>query len=421
MSLSRSKTVWKCRGGHFYLSMKDKRLEEAMVRVLQQLGLDPETPYHVEPFNAKLWISSMYRVTVENKGSDADISLFVKRFPQDLQRREFFESHMFFRNEMVAYTKILDAFIEFQRERGITEPVQFTPRCYLVECDGKDDIMVLEDLSTQGFSVPSCKKPLTLQDLHLLMHVLGQFHALSLAIKTLQPQRFRDIKSAVNETIWTDGHIEKASGPIFSQAAEEIYTISMQEKDLDSKYVVKLKDLAKNVVRRLQHVCRSDPGNEPWNVVTHGDLWSNNLLLKANGQARFIDLQQCRYGSPALDLSSVLFMSMDGPMRAEHGDALLELYYQSLSQFLQRLGVDPEQVFPFYVIEEQLRKYGFFGMGIGIVNIPHAMQGSSDDLQAEGDSTMTEAVNKERGEISEQCRQRMWDNLRDACDKGYLD
>ncbi|XP_069672985.1 uncharacterized protein [Periplaneta americana] len=402
--------------------MRDKHLKKAMASVFEQLELDPETPYRVEPYVANLWISSLYRVVIESADGRPAISLFVKLFPEDPQRLNFFDSHFYFSNEASAYTKVIAAFTEFQRVVGIMEPIQFTPRCYFAECNGDNDILVFEDLSTQGYSVPSCKQPMDLQNLNLLMQTLGQFHALSLAIKNLQPQRFADIRASVNETTWTDRRLKRIVPNLWDRAGREMLELLVQSEGPDSKYVVKLTDVVTNNSRSLQKISRADPENEPWNVMTHGDLWSSNLLVRSGQTLRFVDLQQCRYGSPALDLSSVLFLSMDGPMRAKYGDALLQLYHQSLSQFLQRLGVDPEQVFPFHAVEEQLKKYGRYGMGVGLLNIPHAMQESLEgELKLEGDMTMADAVSKERGQMSARCRQRILDNFRDVCDRGYLD
>ncbi|XP_069673457.1 uncharacterized protein [Periplaneta americana] len=401
--------------------MKDEHLERAMVAVLKKLGFDPKTQYRMETYIEKVWISCISRIVVEEQGDEGAVTLFVKTLP-DLKRQEFFGSRLCFSNEISLYTKVFTVFSDFQREKGIAEPIQFVPRCYFAECDGVNDILILEDLSPQGFSVPSYKQPLGLQNLRLLMQTLGKFHALSLAIKSVQPQRFRDIRAAVMEVMWISEVTEGSANKYFNKIGSDIFELLVQEEGPDSEYALKLRDFTAHVPQNMQQLTQTDPSNEPWNVITHGDLWASNLLyrqLPGSTELRFIDLQHSRYGSPALDLSSVLFLSMDGPMRAEHGDTLLQLYHSTLCQFLTHLGVDPEQVFPFCKVEEQLKKFGRFGVGVSLFNLPHALYKGSQQKSLEFDEIIT-VMEKEQNNLSPECRQRILDNLRDCVDRGYV-
>ena len=45
--------------------MRDTYLQEAMRVVLDKLGLEPDTPYSIEPVRANLWLSAAYRIRVE--------------------------------------------------------------------------------------------------------------------------------------------------------------------------------------------------------------------------------------------------------------------------------------------------------------------------------------------------------------------
>ena len=125
---------------------------------------------------------------------------------------------------------------------------------------------------------------------------------------------------------------------------------------LDEECSRKLEKLSSRNGRVLQEVSSTDPNNEPWNVVTHGDLWASNILLSADATSmRFVDFQQSRYSSPALDVSSVLFLCMDEPMRTDHAQDLINVYHKSLSDFLIVLGSNPD-LFPYDELKRQLAK-----------------------------------------------------------------
>ena len=125
---------------------------------------------------------------------------------------------------------------------------------------------------------------------------------------------------------------------------------------LDLEISRRLEPLSSRTGAVLRQLAATDPQNEPWNVLTHGDLWVSNILLSADSsRLRFVDFQQCRYGSPALDLSSVLFLCMDGPTRTSHTEHVLRVYHESLRTFLKELGSNPD-MFPFEELQRQLTK-----------------------------------------------------------------
>lgn len=75
----------------------------------------------------------------------------------------------------------------------------------------------------------------------------------------------------------------------------------------------------------------------------------------------FLDFQLVRVGSPVIDLSYFLYCCADRNV-LENFDFILQAYHSSLSDFLNDLGCDPEDVFPFKKLKEHWREFGKYGL-----------------------------------------------------------
>lgn len=77
---------------------------------------------------------------------------------------------------------------------------------------------------------------------------------------------------------------------------------------------------------------------------------------------RLVDWQISRYGSPALDILYYIFSATDKETRDQHFDNLLHLYYDALSKIVRRLGSDPDKLFTFNDLQNQLKVCGKFAI-----------------------------------------------------------
>lgn len=91
-------------------------------------------------------------------------------------------------------------------------------------------------------------------------------------------------------------------------------------------------------------VCESCARNEnDFNVILHGDAWSNNIMFKYddNGEvvdAVLVDFQICSYGPPALDVTYCLYTSSHNEVNELDWDMLVQCYYDELVLTLQKLN-----------------------------------------------------------------------------------
>lgn len=57
-----------------------------------------------------------------------------------------------------------------------------------------------------------------------------------------------------------------------------------------------------------------------------------------------------------------IFCCTQETLRARHYDTFMHIYHGSLSDFLRKLGSDPEKLFPYSALQDQLKRFGKFGL-----------------------------------------------------------
>ena len=141
-----------------------------------------------------------------------------------------------------------------------------------------------------------------------------------------------------------------------------------------------------------------------------------------------LDWQNCRYGSPIHDLVYFIFSSTDYELRAKHYDQLLKIYHESLKQLLDRLGGDTESQFPFTVFQQELKKFGKFGIVMASMVIPGSSTKNEDfpdmNYTSEGDTNDNPDAMKELFAAfaigNETTKHRMRAAVMDNINYGYL-
>lgn len=369
--------------------------------------------------------------------------------PENIGRRKTFRSENFFRNECNFYSKVVPHFMDFQQKRNIVEPIAFTdvPRCYAVYCDGQNDFIAMEDLFIYGFATVNRQDGLNLEQCKLLITTLGKFHAVSMAIKDQEPERFNEIINSVEVNLYM--HLLKMVY-ILNFSQETYYAEKFREwhepfvkdqilvaRDAISKeyggteYEAKMMNFTEfkpfcDTMIRLTH------SKSNFSVIGHGDCWIPNFLIRYEDKVPFspvetklIDFQSTRYASPVLDVSFFIYSGTQQGLRENHYNELIKDYYMGVTDMLRALGSDPEKLFPWSGFQQELKEYGRFGVGVAMESLPFSIMDDEDtpDLDAiEGDQAVP-VTNflKIRPIPSKEGRLRLADVFKHAIDQGYLD
>lgn len=80
-----------------------------------------------------------------------------------------------------------------------------------------------------------------------------------------------------------------------------------------------------------------------FNVLTHGDFWSSNIMFSYNCEKKLndlilLDFQICKWGSPAEDLLFFISISAAKDIRVKEFDNFISIYHERLVECLKVLN-----------------------------------------------------------------------------------
>ncbi|XP_031627333.1 uncharacterized protein LOC116343429 [Contarinia nasturtii] len=387
-----------------------ERIKTGLMKVLKSQSSLDNIKLSFEPGSKKgaNFMGEIYRIFYEDANDSENksqtSSLILKMAPRNLMRREKLRSRHIFLREIDMYDKVLSYFHGFQLSKGV-DPKEngFNeyPKCYSSISDDLSESLFLEDLLRRKFEMIDVRKePVTFDHMSLMLKALGKFHAVSFALKDQQPEKFKELANLAFEQYWT--MIDSGYSSFYLDALKRLTDILEMEKrsDLLEKFNNAAgRDHFSNILRMI-----SSEAAEPYAVICHGDLTTNNTMFCKDEQGKPIeiqlfDFQFTRYASPVIDLILYLFCSISTELRNQHYEEFLRIYHESLSDLVRRLGSDPQTLFPFERVLDQLRKIGVYSIYVGALLLP--ILGSDPDKLPDIDN---EASNKNCFQVAAESR-----------------
>ena len=89
------------------------------------------------------------------------------------------------------------------------------------------------------------------------------------------------------------------------------------------RYSKKIRDMSGKMIQLAEMTSRRR--EDRFNVLTHNDLWINNILFRSPDSVRFIDFQMLYYSSLGNDLQLFITSSLTPDVRRNHIDMLLKV------------------------------------------------------------------------------------------------
>uniref|UniRef100_A0A182QBF1 CHK kinase-like domain-containing protein n=1 Tax=Anopheles farauti TaxID=69004 RepID=A0A182QBF1_9DIPT len=302
-------------------------------------------------------------------------------------RREQFNAMIAFDRETLAYDRFLPTIYEYQREKGVlsaSDGFFHTPNCYYAHCDQitQESVIIMEDLRLREFRLWNKHNIIDYDHANLFMTHIGRLHAVSLAMKRDQPERFEQFKipNPFDVMLTADGPF---ANMIISQLQMVIDALDMK----DTIERVKMEKLKDTVFHEFDR-CGKAQLAEPYTVVGHGDCWTNNMMFRyEEGKPQEIvlfDWQMMRYVTPAQDLVYFIFCCTDEEFRLQYYDEMIDIYHRSLSTTLSKLQHNVNKLFPRSALDEQLRLFGRYGILMAMFLVPMMCTRNEDlpDIEA---------------------------------------
>lgn len=196
--------------------------------------------------------------------------------------------------EMDMYQQVLPEFKEILE--SINEDSNIFPLVLTV--DKSLDVIVLEDLMEKKYVMADRLKGLDMNHVLMALRKLARMHACSIVVDRKDPKVLKKFDTGFFTRKTDAFHIMFES--LCDAMIEEVSTWNGYEY-----YAEKLKNVRKNLIKNAQRAFDCDEGD--LQVLTHGDLWTNNLMFQYNESGFLtdcvlIDFQFTSMGSPALDL-----------------------------------------------------------------------------------------------------------------------
>jgi len=310
---------------------------------------------------------------------DKELSLYCKFLPDDEERNSKFNSFLLFEREVLVYNEIFPIFEEFQLQHGIdrNDKAGFWtfPKCYYANYDENcpsKSIIIMEDLTTENFIVKDKFIPSDFNHTAKLFEELAKLHGLSLAINIKDPKALEKFQSLRNPMCFTmQTELMKDIAPRNLSLIMKLFQDKNEHKIVEKLLPYK-NNLWNQIAERLDKAAQ-----QPLSVICHGDVWINNILYNYRdtnkdiiNEIKLVDWQITHNGSLGSELTYYLFTCVNYEVRKNRQEELIELYYSSMRQLLNKFSLDIEKVIPYETLKDQLKTFGLYAFGMSNFAIP---------------------------------------------------
>jgi hypothetical protein len=370
------------------------------------------------------YVGIVYKIEVNVDGG-ITINLIAKGMPGNLARRKTLNCEKFFKNEILFYETIVPAFLQFEKEQlggNFKCSLLAIPDCYFAISDGMNDFLVLEDLGDSCYSLVERSFGLNTEQTIEVLLLFARFHAFSLAMKHVEPQKFKSLTDLTIETLfhrtdglWTDRYLAMIVKYFKSAVKSELE---------NTKYLEQFEKFTKPEIF-FPKIFYTVETRDSKSVINHGDIWVTNFMFK-DLAAKAIDFQLVRYGSLVLDLSTLIFSCTDLEQRNKLGgiEGILALYQRELNCVVTSLGAPEEAGMSMEELLTAWRQFGAHGFGYSIELVQVSLIEDTDieDLDRfDDDQTLTLADILSFTEIkTTEGRKRLVNLLKCAVDEGLI-
>ncbi|KAI4488073.1 hypothetical protein M0804_004921 [Polistes exclamans] len=253
-------------------------------------------------------------ITIKHKNQKKTFFFFAKIIPYDIpDQANYIIGNGIFDKEVTFYKEIIPILYENYREE------RWSPNCYKV----KENYLIFEDLQRKEYTMRS-----KLFDEELVTSALttiARMHAASLMAEYRLGMPFNKLfPKAFEET----GFFMMGQRKNWFDTGVNAGIQIAKYLGLDSSWIPKV---ALKVLETIKSSTKKS------NVISHGDLWANNLMFnkKTPPKCLLIDFQLLRYCTIAHDISQLLYLCTSRRFRETREEDMLKHYYKVLCDTLK--------------------------------------------------------------------------------------
>jgi thiamine kinase-like enzyme len=417
-------------------NISSKFTKETLLNIIEEVGGSQLVSWEFAGGFKKgdSFLAEVYKLKVIGK-NDRDeevvVNLVIKAMPKNKGRRISFRSAEFFRNEINFYNEIVDYMNKFQELKPDVKN-KFTEfaKCFIACGDGENDFVCMEDLTYLGYTTASRQNAFDMNLCRLIMQTLGRFHAMSFVLRDQSPAKFEELTHCLDETYYAARLKSWYNDFIKTQVEMTLDALAKEYGGTDVEKCAKKFLCDGDIYDKMVKLTHT---RNRFSVFGHGDTWTPNFLFhfeEFNGQkipvrAKIIDFQLSRFASPAIDISFFIYSCTSQELREQHYEDLLKAYHRSLTDLIREFGSNPEFLFPYSALQNEMKEFARFGVGMGIESVQFSIM---DDSQVPDMDAIPEDRAVPITEVwvlkpieNQEGRKRLTDIFKHAMDMGYLD
>ncbi|XP_065365477.1 uncharacterized protein LOC135958497 [Calliphora vicina] len=428
------------------------------------------------------FMSTLYNIQLKTKSDKGDKErLLIAKFMRgDVAFRESSKSYIQFANEIYIYGTVLPYYEKFLKDMKITSIniMDLVPPTYIAKFgyieglssspNEREASLVMENLKPLGYQLGP---RLVLNRDHLLAMCkpLGQYHAMSYALRALNNSQMERLKSGIitlpfindNDPNDANNNLYRVLYRCAFDRLFEFYERKLETSTFDRKSTKDLKLI--ECLHKLKHKYFEEPTrlmeklrtkledndlDRYFGAILHGDYNRNNVLFKYKASKegkgeeeklvedmKMIDFQELRYGSPCLDLSFFMYFNTAEEERYEIWGNLLKAYhtcmFNTLSTILkasQKSKHDIAEILHHYSFEKfqtHFSRFAFYGCMICLHFLPWILC-TEEECSRLSQTFETDLYGEEFRKLSleaggDEVTMRMLTVIRHACEMGYMD
>ncbi|KAF0773808.1 CHK domain-containing protein [Aphis craccivora] len=361
----------------------DSLIREELPEIVNSGAFGKNLKYVSFDINEDYVVQNQYKSTVlfgtVNTSDDSKFNVVIKLKLRDETQCLKHKIHFHFNNEIIMYENIIPFLFESHRSlNGIEDWPSLCRFFYGRNKCGKffdRDLIILENVDYQGFR-PSKERPLVDYD-HVVsaLRALAKFHGLSYTAKHKDLDKLQKVIMNLRETQFDeDGHWIFKKDAFRRFGKRGIDRLLERNGDLyrDNEHLRRFNKIIDNVDISLKRVFEPQ---EPFSVVCHGDFNVNNVLFRYDKTGLPIDVLLFdfgtpRYGSPALDISFLLYMNTTQDLREKHWDDLLNEYCLTLAKSVPSGVRVPNRI----EMDSEIARCAFYGFANASFFLPHQLE-----------------------------------------------
>ncbi|XP_018804371.1 PREDICTED: uncharacterized protein LOC108978500 [Bactrocera latifrons] len=288
---------------------------------------------------------------------------YVIKLPIDSVQEFMANYHNIIDTENAIYKDVIPEIEQMYRDAGVD--LKFGTKYFDLKTPSKYGVVLMEDLRPHGFKNVNRLEGFDVEHTKAALKKLAQWHAAS-AVRVETKGQYPKV---VTDGIFNEGMLTMIE--LMAELTMPLYLECVRTYEGHEEYYDSLQRSHEYFAEELRPLLENDP-NE-FNVLNHGDFWANNVMFQYDDAGKvketyFVDFQLTRYGSPMIDLYTLLLTSTSLDVKLKYFDYFIKYYHDNLIEYLTLLKY-PKKLPTLKEIHIAMLKYGIFAVNLVVSHL----------------------------------------------------